>query len=251
MQANDAAWPPVRDLIAAGDVPALVETLKALDEPARREVARELPGYVAEVRRIVWDEVAAHDARADRARKERQDELARLYAAGELSEHQYNMAYSMTWEDGYEDEEVRPATDRWIEPMRVAGAATIGGAAAVAAWVTRREFDLWIDSPMELERTLEPVLEVVAARPDAWQADLAVRLALRVRARRRPLRADRVLELALALLRRTGATPPEHDPLVMGWARQAPRPGDPLTRHLVPRLFEAEGVGRVLRDDRT
>ncbi|GAA2288114.1 hypothetical protein GCM10010149_38270 [Nonomuraea roseoviolacea subsp. roseoviolacea] len=248
MRANDAAWPTVRDLIAAGDVAALVETVKALDEPARREVARELPGHIAEVRRTVWDEVAARDARADRDRKERQAELARLHAAGELSEHQYNMAYSMTWED--EHWEARPATDRWIEPMRVAGAATIGGAAAVAAWVTRREFDLWVDSPLELPRELEPVLEVVAARPDAWQADLAVRLALRVRARRRPPRADRTLELALALLRRTGAPPPEHDPLVVGWARQAPRPGDPLTRHLVPRLFEAEGVGRVLRDDR-
>ncbi|NUW41331.1 DUF7824 domain-containing protein [Nonomuraea rhodomycinica] len=249
MRANDAAWPPVRDLIAAGDVAALVKTVKALDEPARREVARELPGSIAEVRRIVWDEVAAHDARADRDRKERQAELARLYAAGELSEYQYHTAYSMTWE--HERGVARPATDRWIEPMRVAGAATIGGAAAVAAWVTRREFDLWVDSPSELEREVEPVLEVVAARPDAWQADLAVRLALRVRARRRPPLADRVLELALALLRRTGATPPEHDPLVVAWARQVPRPGDPLTRHLVPRLFEAEGVGRVLRDDRT
>ncbi|MEV0201011.1 DUF6493 family protein [Nonomuraea sp. NPDC050691] len=249
MRANDAAWPPVRDLIAAGDMAALVRTVKALDEPARREVAGELPGYIAEIRQIVWEEVSAHEARAERDRREQQDELARLYAAGELSEPQYTIAYSMTWEnDGWE---ARPAADRWIEPMRVAGAATLGGAAAVAAWVTRREFDRWVSSPLELERELEPVLEVVAARPDAWQADLAARLALRVRARRRPLQADRVLELALALLRRTGATPPEHDPLVVGWARQVPRPGDPLTRHLVPRLFEAEGVGRVLRDDRT
>ncbi|MBN6052438.1 hypothetical protein JYK22_10890, partial [Nonomuraea sp. RK-328] len=249
MRANDAAWPPVRDLIAAGDVAALVETVKALDEPARREVARELPGHIAEIRRIVWEEVTAHEARADRARQEQQAELTRLHLAGELSEHQYNMAFSRTWED--DDWEDRPAAERWIEPMRVAGAATLGGAAAVAAWVTRREFDRWISSPLELERELEPVLEVIAARPDAWQADLAVRLALRVRARRRPLWVDRVLELALALLRRTGATPPAHDPLVVGWARQVPRPGDPLTRHLVPRLFEAEGVGRVLRDDRT
>ncbi|MFI6791259.1 DUF6493 family protein [Nonomuraea sp. NPDC050383] len=249
MRANDAAWPAVRDLIVAGDLARLVDTLKALDEPARREVARELPGHVAAVRQIVADEVGAYEERLDRAREERQAELARRYEAGELSEYQYNAAYAMTWDD--DDWETRPRADRWIEPMRVAGAATLGGAAAVAAWVTRRDFDRWVSSPDALERELEPVLEMVAARPAAWQADLAVRLALRVRARRRTRWDDRPLALALTLLRRTGATPPEHDPLVAGWAWRGPVPGDPLTRHLVPRLFEAEGVGRVLRDDRT
>lgn len=89
--------------------------------------------------------------------------------------------------------------------------------------------------------------------PPGRQADLAIRLALRLRPRRRPDPRDRNLSLALALLRRTGATPPEHDPLVVGWVSGEARIGelrsDPLLGHLLPRIFEAEGVGRALRDE--
>ncbi|ACZ87257.1 DUF6493 family protein [Streptosporangium roseum] len=45
---------------------------------------------------------------------------------------------------------------------------------------------------------------------------------------------DRGMALALALLRETGVEPPPHDPLL---------------DHLLPRLFEAEGVGQVLQWD--
>ncbi|WP_067184362.1 hypothetical protein [Microtetraspora niveoalba] len=56
----------------------------------------------------------------------------------------------------------------------------------------------------------------------------------------------------LALLRATGVVPPRHDPLVAGWVDREPsRLGaDPLLDHLLPRLFEAEGVGRVLQWER-
>ncbi|MEV4248258.1 hypothetical protein AB0J63_33195 [Streptosporangium canum] len=82
---------------------------------------------------------------------------------------------------------------------------------------------------------------MIAARPAEWQADLAVRLALRVRGRRgRP--RDGNLPPALALLRRTGVTPPENDPLVVGWvsreARLSELRADPLLDHLLPRIFE-------------
>ncbi|GAA2824254.1 hypothetical protein GCM10020220_010990 [Nonomuraea rubra] len=48
---------------------------------------------------------------------------------------------------------------------------------------------------------IPPILQVVAARPAAWQEDLAVRLALRLRAAR-PRPDDVRVRLALALLRR-------------------------------------------------
>ncbi|MFI6292383.1 DUF6493 family protein [Nonomuraea sp. NPDC050790] len=135
--------------------------------------------------------------------------------------------------------------DVWIEPMRVAGAGTIGGAAAVAAYLYRRDFSRWSPEP-----DLEPLLKVITARPAEWQADLAVRLALRLRGSRAQ-RTDDSAPLALELLRRTGTPPPDHEPLVVAWVSQPPRlPGDPLAAHLVPRLFEAEGVGRALREDR-
>ncbi|MFI9558187.1 hypothetical protein [Nonomuraea endophytica] len=136
-------------------------------------------------------------------------------------------------------------TQAWIEPMRVAGAGTIGGAAAVASWLFRREFARW--SPAS---DMEPLLKVIAARPAAWQADLAVRLALRLRGSRAQANDDSAA-LALELLRRTGAVPPDHEPLVAAWVALPPRlPDDPLAAHLLPRLFEAEGVGRALREDK-
>ncbi|WP_327582874.1 DUF6493 family protein [Nonomuraea sp. NBC_00507] len=139
------------------------------------------------------------------------------------------------WSDGEE----------WIEPMRVAGAGVLGGAAAVATWLYRRDFTRW-------RRPLDsgPLLRVIAARPPEWQADVAVRLALRLRGSRAQARDDSV-PLALELLRRTGAVPPDHDPLTTAWVSQPPPAleHDPLAEHLVPRLFEAEGVGRELRED--
>lgn len=134
--------------------------------------------------------------------------------------------------------------EAWIEPMRVAGAGVLGGAAAVATWLYRRDFTRW-------RRPLDsgPLLRVIAARPPEWQADLAVRLALRLRGSRTQARDDS-MPLALGLLRRTGAVPPDHDPITIAWVSQPPDlENDPLAEHLVPRLFEAEGVGRALRED--
>jgi len=127
--------------------------------------------------------------------------------------------------------------------LRVAGAATFGGAAKAAAWLTRREFmPRWTAS----EPDTEHILAVIADRPAAWRADLATRVALRLRDA-----DDRNVAFALDLIRATGAEPPEHDPLVAGWASASAPPfaEDPLLDHLLPRLFEAQGVGRALQWD--
>ncbi|WP_449062485.1 DUF7824 domain-containing protein, partial [Planomonospora algeriensis] len=144
--------------------------------------------------------------------------------------------------------ELRGRFDRWDDGLadygpvlRVAGAATLGGAAAVASWLYRRDFaSRWGGS----DNDVDLVLAVLADRPAPWRADLAERLALRLRTA-----DDRGMELALALLRETGVEPPPHDPLVAGWANGGPsRLGeDPLLDRLLPRLFEAEGVGRTLQ----
>ncbi|WP_344881187.1 DUF6493 family protein [Nonomuraea antimicrobica] len=146
--------------------------------------------------------------------------------------------------------ELRGRFDRWDRDLvdyavvlRVAGAATLGGAAAVASWLYRRDYAPQWAGP---DNDVDLVLTVLADRPAAWRADLAERLVLRTR-----VADDRGMALALALLRRTGITPPPHDVLVAGWANGSPsRLGDdPLLDHLLPRLFEAEGVGRVLQWD--
>ncbi|QYC42219.1 hypothetical protein Nocox_23075 [Nonomuraea coxensis DSM 45129] len=124
------------------------------------------------------------------------------------------------------------------EVLRIAGAGLLSGPAATAAWLTRREFaDQW--------PRIEEVTRVLAARPARWHADVAVRLARKIRTP-----GDRDAPLALAALRATGATPPEHDPLVTAWLRTRPADDDPLLGPLLPRVFEAEGAGRELREER-
>ncbi|MFF0574423.1 DUF7824 domain-containing protein [Streptosporangium saharense] len=147
--------------------------------------------------------------------------------------------------------ELRGRSDRWDDSLvrrgsalRVAGAGTLGGAAAVASWLYRRDFAPQWAGP---DNDVNLVLAVIADRPAAWRADLAQRLALRTRAA-----DDRGMTLALTLLRETGVEPPAHDPLVAGWVSRRPArlAADPLLGHLLPRLFEAQGVGRALRGER-
>ncbi|MFG2071901.1 hypothetical protein [Nonomuraea maritima] len=126
------------------------------------------------------------------------------------------------------------------EVLQIAGAATLPSPAAVTAWLGRREFTArW--------GAYDPahVVRVLAARPVAFQADVATRLAVKIRAA-----DDRLAPLALALLRACGAPPPEHDPLVAAWLAAGPVSPDPLLGPMLPRIFEAEGAGHELRDER-
>lgn len=54
----------------------------------------------------------------------------------------------------------------------------------------------------------------------------------------------------MALLRESGAVPPDHDPLVAAWLTEPIMVDDPLTPVLLPRVFDADGAGRALRAER-
>ncbi|UBU08535.1 DUF7824 domain-containing protein [Nonomuraea gerenzanensis] len=149
---------------------------------------------------------------------------------------------------------------RGLAPLyRLAGAACLGGAEQVAGWLDRREL-----------RQVEPVadvarmLAVLGDRPQEWRRNLAVRLVERLRpgtgSTWRRIEALGNWDLAAALVAETGAEPPENDAFVAGWvlrrAEQQRRDrsrvlaDDPLLDHMLPRLFQAQGVADGLLWDR-
>ncbi|MFC4061216.1 hypothetical protein ACFOWE_23190 [Planomonospora corallina] len=229
------AWDEVRAAIEAEDAAAVAVLVAGFDDARRREVARELPGHLP----VAREAGERRDAERSRAFHARWDEL-RAEAARTRRE-----IFELP---GAETLYIREATRRWIEPLRVAGAGVLPGAAAVASWLDRRDLARGRDPGGTGAADDVPlILQVVAARPVAWRQDLAVRLALRLRGTRPE--PDQRVRLALELLRATGAEPPVHDPLTLAWIA-ATRPGDlaadPLLDAMVPRLFEAEGAGRIL-----
>ncbi|SDL74649.1 DUF6493 family protein [Nonomuraea jiangxiensis] len=147
-----------------------------------------------------------------------------------------------------------------VTGYRLAGAACLGGAAQVAAWLNRRELRRVRDEAADAAL----VMSVLRRRPPEWRQDLAVRLVQRLRPPAggiwRRLRGEPGWQLAAALVIETGVAPPESDAFVAGWAWRAAarhrenggRPvldGDPLLDHLLPRLFQAQGVAEALVAD--
>ncbi|WP_336205268.1 DUF7825 domain-containing protein [Nonomuraea sp. LPB2021202275-12-8] len=126
-----------------------------------------------------------------------------------------------------------------FSPLIMAGVACLGGAAAVAAWVFRREFR-W-----RKEDARDPgwILELVRDRPEAWRADVARRMVGRLR----PLDTAE-WEIVAALVRETAIEPPAGDAFVIGWLLTLdPRSAgaDPLFAHLAPRIFEPAGLAEA------
>nr|WP_062339327.1 DUF6493 family protein [Herbidospora sakaeratensis] len=120
-------------------------------------------------------------------------------------------------------------------------AGVVTGPAAAVTYMTGRDVTRRWAAPIDVAL----VCRVAATRPPQWRSDVAVRLARRIR---RP--GDRIAPLAVALLRESGATPPDHDPLVAAWLTDPGVDGDPLTPVLLPRVFDADGAGRALRGER-
>ncbi|GAA0419307.1 hypothetical protein Acor_29010 [Acrocarpospora corrugata] len=143
---------------------------------------------------------------------------------------------------------------------RLAGAACMGGAAQVTAWLNRRE----LRQVRNQEADTAMVMSVLRHRPEAWRQDLAVRLVKRLRppagSTGRRLQGTPGWELAAALIVQTGVVPPESDAFVAAWtwrvmARRRENGGrpvlgdDPLLDHLLPHLFRAQGVADALAAD--
>ncbi|RCG23372.1 hypothetical protein DQ384_33935 [Sphaerisporangium album] len=221
-----SVWQEVRDLITERGSRALADRVVALTESERREVAERLPGFLKEMR-----DMAAQMAREG-------------WTAGDdgLGEEE---GARPDWEWAEIERDVRwqvgDALAAFAEPLRIAGAGTLSSPAAAVAWLTRREFNprrRTTPHPADLVR-------VLAVRPADWQADVAFRLSQKIRTA-----GDRIAPLVLALLRASGCEPPKHDPLVVAWLSTQVVDDDPLLGPMLPRIFEAEGAGRALRDER-
>ncbi|RBQ15610.1 hypothetical protein DP939_35145 [Spongiactinospora rosea] len=137
--------------------------------------------------------------------------------------------------------EIGELLDGRADALLLAGVGVITGPAAAVTWMTSRDVNRRWAGDIDVAQACR----VAASRPLEWRREVAVRLARRIR---RP--ADRIAPLAVALLRESGAAPPDHDPLVAAWLAEPHVVYDPLTPLLLPRVFDAEGAGRALRDER-
>ncbi len=137
---------------------------------------------------------------------------------------------------------------RFVVPLLIAGAGCLGGAAAVTSWLFRPPLRVW-GTRDEVDHV--PLLaRVVAGRPDEWRLDLAGRVAARLRPSNLPWQEGSLWRFAALLVTEAGAEPPAGDAFVAGWLQcgtgVAGLRTDPFLDALVPRLFEADGVGRIL-----
>ncbi|GAA4061721.1 DUF6493 family protein [Nonomuraea soli] len=211
-------WPDVRDLIAGCRPVQLSRLLLTLTGEERAEIAAHLPAFLKEMRsaatriaRAFWNDIPASELDLPG------------WAAGRLDHAEF----------------AGDVHETYAACLRLAGAATLPAAAA-AKWLAHRD----LNPRWESDRHDSRLLQVLASRPTAWQGEVGVRLAERIR---RP--GDTIVPLVLELLRSSGAEPPKHDPLVVAWVSGPVLKDDPLAPWLLPRVFEAEGAGRALRDE--
>ncbi|TDD79932.1 hypothetical protein E1293_21935 [Actinomadura darangshiensis] len=136
-----------------------------------------------------------------------------------------------------------------LEPLLLAGAATIGGPAAAATWLCRRDLRLWWSGD-RYARLCTLLGAVTSDRPAEWRAEVAHRVADRIRISD----GDWTLwHIAATFARSAGAAPPDTDGFVVGWVADGALPhglaDDPFLDALAPKLFEVDGVGAALAED--
>ncbi|WP_329521481.1 DUF7824 domain-containing protein [Spirillospora sp. NBC_01491] len=138
--------------------------------------------------------------------------------------------------------------DRVAQSLLVAGACTIGGAAAAATWLCRSDLRPWGQG--RDERAALQVREATRGRPAEWRADVARRVAGRIRPSGDLWDSGLLWHIAAELAREGGFEPPLSDGFVFGWVALGGPPvrlrDDPFLDALLPRLFEADGVGTAL-----
>ena len=226
---------PLQHVLAARIAARELSSPEIASAPRSPAIPGDLPVTLGDEIRAL---IEARDVTGLGARLAVLDDAGRREVARELPGHLKLVSRARNLWEGQGD---------WAEPMRVAGAGSLGGAAAVAAWLNRRDLVLF---PWDAPRDTEALIMVISAREPQWQADLVARLALRIRDEDSP-----GAPLVMTLLRRTGVTPPQHDPLVLAWLGVTPSASrsreDPLLDVLLPRIFEAQGVGRALLDERS
>ncbi|MQY07786.1 DUF6493 family protein [Actinomadura macrotermitis] len=131
--------------------------------------------------------------------------------------------------------------------LLVAGAGTIGGAAAVASWLGHR--DLQVIPTGGWTSLTGPLQRVLAARPAQWRTDLVDRLAARFTPGAPPWQQPAAWQITAALVRADGGPVPLNDGFVLGWTirdqGRLPLADDPFLDAMLPRLFEVDGVGRT------
>lgn len=164
------------------------------------------------------------------------DEAERSEVARFLPRHLAEIRYVWDASAGIEEQ---------AEAIRAAAVGCVASAAGVATWLTRREL-IGVDGRVN---DAERLLALIRLRPPEWRAELARRLAGRLRGR------DPSYPLTAALLRETGVQPPTDDAFIVGWVSEVNRQrplahslaADPLLDTLLPQIFRAEGVGEALQ----
>ncbi|MEU5879304.1 DUF6493 family protein [Spirillospora sp. NPDC047279] len=131
--------------------------------------------------------------------------------------------------------------------LQIIGAACLPSPAAVAAWLCRRDLDTNPNGPRYLVRH---IVLAVAHRPREWRADVARRVAGRLRVADQADRwGARVRwQIADQLARDAGEGLPADDAYTVGYAQWTVPELDeePYLDEILPRLFEVEAAGRVL-----
>ncbi|MFC0039995.1 DUF6493 family protein [Actinomadura rayongensis] len=133
------------------------------------------------------------------------------------------------------------------DALALAGAGCIAGAAAAATWLCKNDI-----ADVGMRERGYPALIVAATehRTPAWRADVAARMTGRLRFREDPMTSVGRWRAAAALTLAADAEPPGDDAFVAGWATCAlTLADDPFLPALLPRLFEADGVGAALQWD--
>ncbi|WP_067173182.1 DUF7824 domain-containing protein [Microtetraspora niveoalba] len=196
-----------------------------------------------------WQDVAARIVAGDAAGTLRLvtglDAAGRRAVAAELPRH---LAELKRTRDGWWE------WHKQIPALRVAGAVCLPGPTAVANWLYRRDFSWRDDHVADAGR----ILGVLRRRPEPWRAELARRMVERLRAPQVGAEIPH-WRIAASLVRETGIEPPANDALVIGWLRSLGATGhgagrddlervtgDPLFGLLLPRVFEADGLGTAL-----